>query len=313
VTAVTVALVRDRYTPAVTESPKGESMSTKHVDLSAGRIRYSDTGEGPPIVFVHGLLNNSLLWREVIGDLEGDFRCIAPDWPLGSHSIPLNEGAAADPPALAALIGEFLEALDLTDVTLVGNDTGGALCTIYVATNPERVGRLVLTPCDAFDNFLPSMFRPLQVLSRVPPLLTAFIQPLRFRPLQRLPLAFGWLSKRPLPADVSKAFVHPYFSRREIRRDTARVLRGISPTHTEEAAKKLGAFDRPVLIAWAPEDRFFPLDHAKRLAELFPDARLEEIEDSYTYTPIDQPQRTAALIREHVSAGRGAAAAAGRA
>ena len=288
-------------------------MSTKHVDLSAGRIRYSDTGEGPPIVFVHGLLNNGLLWREVIRDLDSDFRCIAPDWPLGSHSIPLNEGAAADPAALAGLIGEFLEALDLTDVTLVGNDTGGALCSIYVATNPERVGRLVLTPCDAFDNFLPAMFKPLEILANVPFLLTAFVQPLRLRALQRLPLAFGWLSKRPLPPDVSKAFVHPFFSRREIRRDTARVLRGISPKYTEEAAKKLGAFDRPVLIAWAPEDRFFPFEHAEKLASIFPDARIERIEDSYTYTPMDQPQRTAALIREHVSAGRTAAPAAGRA
>ncbi len=287
--------------------------SIREVDLSAGPIRYRDGGEGPPIVFVHGLLVNGELWRKVTPLLEDRFRCIVPDWPLGSHTLPMRESADVSPRGVARLIGEFLEALDLRDVTLVANDTGGALCQLLVTERPERVGRLVLTPCDAFDNFLPSMFKPLEVLANVPFLLTAFVQPLRVRALQRLPIAFGWLSKRPLPPDVSKAFVHPFFSRREIRRDTARVLRGISPKHTEEAAKKLGAFNRPVLIAWAPEDRFFPFEHAERLAALFPDARIERIEDSYTYTPIDQPQRTAALIREHVSAGRGAAAPAGRA
>ena len=288
-------------------------MSTKHVDLSAGRIRYDDTGSGPPIVFVHGLLNNGLLWRDVIARLDGEARCIAPDWPLGSHSIPMDRGADLSPSGMAGLIAEFLEQLDLDDVTLVGNDTGGALCQIVVTTSPERVGRLVLTPCDSFDNFLPPMFRPLQILSRVQPALTGFVQPLRLRPLRRLPIAFGWLSKRPIPADVSDAFVRPFFSRREIRRDTARALRAIAPSYTEEAARKLSSFDRPTLIAWAPEDRFFPMEHAHRLAEILPDARVVEIPDSYTYTPFDQTERTAELIREHVTAGAGVAPAAGRA
>jgi pimeloyl-ACP methyl ester carboxylesterase len=286
-------------------------MSERHVDLPAGRIKYSDTGEGPPIVFVHGLLNNGRLWEKVTPALERDFRCIVPDWPLGSHVIPMDAATDLSPPGLARIIADFLEALDLDDVTLVGNDTGGALSQIVVTTHPERVGRLVLTPCDCFDNFLPSMFAPLQYGSRVPPLLTAFVQPLRLRPLRRLPIAFGWLSKRPLPADVSDEFVRPFFARREIRRDTVRVLRGVDSRHTEEAAEKLGSFDRPVLIAWAPEDRFFPLEHAHRLASLFPDARVTEIDDSYTYVSIDQPERTAELIREHAGAGRRAPAAQG--
>jgi pimeloyl-ACP methyl ester carboxylesterase len=285
-------------------------MSTKHVDLSAGRIKYSDTGEGPPIVFVHGLFNDGRLWSEVIPALEGSFRCIAPDWPLGSHTIPMNPDADLSPPGVARLIGELLEALDLDGVTLVANDTGGALTQILLAGNPARVGRVVLTPCDCFDNFLPPMFRPLSLLAKVPPLLTALLQPLRLRPLRRLPNAFGWLSKRPLPKDVSDGFVRPFFSRREIRRDTAKLLAGIDSRHTQEAAERLGSFDRPVLIAWAPEDRFFPLEHAKRLAGILPDARVVEIADSWTYVPVDQPERTAELIREHAGAGASAPSAA---
>jgi pimeloyl-ACP methyl ester carboxylesterase len=278
-------------------------MSTKYVDLSAGRIRYRDSGEGPPIVFVHGLLVDGRLWRKVTPGLEGEFRCIVPDLPLGAHTIPMKPDADVTPPGLARLVLEFVEALDLRDVTLVGNDTGGALSQIAVAENPERIARLVLTPCDAFDNFLPPMFRGLQILARFQPALTAFVQPLRLRPLRRLPIAFGWLTKRPIDREVEDAWVRAFFTRREVRRDAARILRAIDSRHTQEAAERLRSFDRPALIAWATEDKVFPVEHAHRLADLLPNARVEEIADSYAFVPEDQPERLAELIRAFARAG----------
>jgi pimeloyl-ACP methyl ester carboxylesterase len=266
------------------------------VQIPQGTIRYREQGTGEPLVLVHGLLNNGLLWREVADELAKDFRVISPDWPLGSQELPMKEGTDLSPPGLAAIVAAFLEALDLRDVTLVGNDTGGAICQLVAVNHPERLGRLVLTPCDAYDNFLPPMFRPLQLAARVPGAVWLIAQSLRPRPARRLPLAFGWLSKRPLPRDVSDAFLAPVLHDRRIRREVAAVLRGISPRHTEEAARRFGEFDKPVLLAWAPEDRFFKLRYAERLAEAFPNARLELIEDSYTYVPVDQPQRTAELI-----------------
>jgi pimeloyl-ACP methyl ester carboxylesterase len=279
-------------------------MSTEYVDLSSGRIRYRESGEGPPIVFVHGLLVDGRLWRKVVAGLEDRFRCIAPDLPLGAHTVPMKPDAPVAPPDLAALVLEFIEALDLRDVTLVGNDTGGALSQMAVTQNPERIARLVLTPCDAFDNFLPPMFRPLQYLAKVPPVLTALVQPLRLRPLRRLPIGFGWLTKRPIdPPEVEADWVRAFFKRREVRRDVARILRAIDSRHTQEAAERLRSFDRPVLIAWATEDKVFPLEHAHRLAALLPDARVEEIEDSYSFVPEDQPERLAELIGEFAGTG----------
>jgi pimeloyl-ACP methyl ester carboxylesterase len=266
------------------------------VQIPQGTIRYREEGTGEPIVLVHGLLNNGLLWREVVPELAKDFRVIAPDWPLGSHELPMKEGTDLSPPGLAAIVAAFLEALELRDVTLVGNDTGGAICQLVVVNHPGRVGRLVLTPCDAYDNFLPPMFRPLQLAARVPGAVWLIAQSLRPRPARRLPFAFGWLSKRPLSRDVSDAFLAPALRDRRIRREVAAVLRGIAPRHTEEAARRFGEFDKPVLVAWAPEDRFFKMDYAERLAQAFPHARLELIEDSYTYVPVDQPRRTAELI-----------------
>jgi pimeloyl-ACP methyl ester carboxylesterase len=266
------------------------------VQIPQGTIRYREQGTGEPVVLVHGLLNNGLLWREVADALAKDFRVISPDWPLGSQELPMKEGTDLSPPGLAAIVAAFLEALDLRDVTLVGNDTGGAICQLVAVNHPGRLGRLVLTPCDAYDNFLPPMFRPLQLAARVPGAVWLIAQSLRPRPARRLPFAFGWLSKRPLPREVSDAFLAPALRDRRIRREVAAVLRGISPRHTEQAAQRFGEFDKPVLLAWAPEDRFFKLRYAERLAEAFPNARLELIEDSYTYVPVDQPQRTAELI-----------------
>jgi pimeloyl-ACP methyl ester carboxylesterase len=261
-------------------------------------VRYRELGSGEPIVLVHGLLNNGLLWREVAPALAGEFRVIVPDWPLGSHELSLGPGADLTPPGLARVISDFLAALDLEDVTLVGNDTGGALCQLVVTSAPERVGRLVLTPCDAYDNFLPAMFRPLQMAARLPGATWLIVNSLRSRAARRLPLAFGWLAKRPVPVELTDAFLRPALADPSIRRDLTAVLRGISSKYTLDAAARLREFDKPVLIAWASEDRFFPLEHAERLAATFPQARLERIDDSRTYVSLDQPQRTAELIAD---------------
>jgi len=276
-------------------------MSEQQIELSSGTIRYRDVGHGPTVVFVHGLLVDGSLWRKVVPPLQDQFRCIVPDWPLGSHTIQMKPTADLTPTGVAALIGEFLKALDLTDVTLVANDTGGALTQILIAGGCDRVGRAVLTPCDAFENFLPPPFRPMQYLARIPGGLNLGVQPLRLRILRRLPIAFGWLIKRGVPKEVGDAWLHPYLSDRGIRRDTQRFVRAINKRDTLSAVERLGSFTRPVLIVWASEDRFFPIEHARRLAEILPDARLVEVSDSYSFISEDRPVALVEAITAFVS------------
>jgi pimeloyl-ACP methyl ester carboxylesterase len=264
--------------------------------LSQGTIRYRELGNGAPIVLVHGLLVNSLLWTDVAELLAPDFRVIAPDLPLGSHTQPLKPGADLTPPGQARLIADFLETLDLTDVTLVGNDTGGALCQLVAAHHGERLGRLVLTPCDSYEAFLPPAFAPLKALGYVPGAVWAVGNLMRSRFAQRLPIAYGWLSKKPIDDEVMRSFLTPVWTDVRIRKELASVLRGIDKRYTLEAAQHFGAFEKPVLIAWAPEDRFFKLSNAERLARDFPNARLERIDQSLTFVPVDQPRRLAELI-----------------
>jgi pimeloyl-ACP methyl ester carboxylesterase len=266
------------------------------VKIPQGTVRYRDSGEGPPIVFMHGLLVDGSLWRKVTPLLHDRYRCIVPDLPLGSHPVPLQPGADLSPPGLARIVSQFLEELELDDVTLVANDTGGAIAQITAANHPDRIGRLALTNCDAFENFLPPMFRPLQWSARVPGMLTAVMQGMRLSPMRRLPMAYGRLIKRDFRGAPTREWVTPFLSDPGVRRDTVKVLKGIDPKYTFEAAEKLRSFDRPAMLAWAIEDRFFKLSFAERLAETIPGARLERIEDSYTFVPEDQPERLAELV-----------------
>jgi pimeloyl-ACP methyl ester carboxylesterase len=283
-------------------------LEQRDVRLPQGIVRYRELGSGEPIVLVHGLLVNSLLWGDVGELLAKDFRVIAPDLPLGSHTQPLDPGTDLTPAGLARLIADFLDALELDRVTLVGNDTGGALCQLVAIHHGERLARLVLTPCDAYEAFPPPAFAPLMALGYIPGAVLAIANSMRSRRVQRLPIAYGWLTKKPIDQAVMKSFLRPVLSDRRIRREVAAVLRGVNKRYTLDAAQHFAEFEKPVLIAWAPEDRFFKFQTAERLARDFPNAQLERIEDSLTFVSIDQPQRLAELIAAFVRQPEGTAA-----
>jgi len=273
------------------------------VELSAGTIEYGDTGgPGRVVVMLHGVAMDSSLWRHVVADLHPDYRCITPTLPLGGHRRPMRPDADLSLRGQVRLVAEFMERLGLSDVTLVGNDWGGAQVLISEGLT-ERVGRLVLCACEAFDNYPPGLpGRNLELAGMLPGGLNALVQPLRLRPLRRLPLAFGWMSKRPVPDEIMDAWLRPALTQRAVRRDLLKYVRSV-PKKGEllEWAERQRAFDRPVLVVWAPEDRIMPPEHGRRLAQLFPRGRLVEISDSYTLIPEDQPAALAAQIREFLS------------
>ncbi|MBP2321199.1 pimeloyl-ACP methyl ester carboxylesterase [Kibdelosporangium banguiense] len=276
-----------------------DSLGTaKSVRLSRATIDYRERGEGPPVVFVHGLLVNADLWRNVVPAVaEAGNRCIAPDWPLGGHTTPVP-GADLTPPGVADMIAEFLATLDLTEVTVVANDTGGALVQLLMTRHPDRIARVVLTPSDCFDHFFPPAFAPLPKIAKVPGSMWIMAQLMRVRALHRLPVTFGWLTKRPIPNDFVDSYLSPSRHSPAIRRDLRAFLKTVHKRYTLEAAGRLGGFGKPVLLAWAAEDKVFPIKLAHRLAALLPDASIKEIGDSLTFVPEDRPAELATLILE---------------
>lgn len=274
-------------------------MTTKTLRLPKGPLHYRDEGEGPPVLFVHGLMVNGALWRQVVPDVvAAGFRCVVPELPLGSHPEPRAADADQSPRAVARLLADLLDELDLRDVIVVANDTGGALTQLLMAYHPERLGGVVLTPCDAFEKVFPSLFAALPKLAWVPGAFWGLGQLMRFRAFWRLPVAYGWLTHRPVPDDVVRGYVTPLRRDPAIRRDVAKFLRRINKRDTLAAAREFPRFRKPVLLAWAPEDRVFPLSLAQRLADALPDARIVEIEDSLTFVSEDQPAALAKHIIE---------------
>jgi pimeloyl-ACP methyl ester carboxylesterase len=270
--------------------------SQAEVRLPQGTIRYRDTGSGEPIVFVHGALVDGTLWRKVTPLLEAEFRCLVPDLPLGSHRVAMREDADLSPPGLARLVADLLTELDLERATVVGNDTGGAICQLVATRHPERLARLVLTPCDAYESFPPLAFKYLPITARIPGGVTLLTQSMRIGAIRRLPIAYGGLAKRPVPPQVIERWIEPLLHDPKVRRDARKVLRGMSSRHTLEAAERLRSFELPTLIAWSTEDRFFKLRDGERLAAAIPDCRLVEIQDAFTFVSEDQPERLAEAI-----------------
>lgn len=266
----------------------------RELELPAGTIRYREAGEGPPIVFVHGFLVDGRLWDGVVEGLSDRFRCIAPDLPFGAHRLPLSPAADLSPYGVAALISSLLDALDLNDVTIVGNDSGGAMSQVFVTRHPERVGRLVLTNCDTHENFPPGPFKALPPLVGLPGAMLAISAPLRVPALARA--AFRPFTRDPLPPELIASWVEPSLGDAAIRRDTQKFLAGMHKRYTLEAAEKLRAAELPLLLIWGTGDRVFRVEHAERLQGESPEADLVRIEGARTFLPLDEPRRVAEQI-----------------
>jgi len=280
------------------------------VELPSGPIDYrvfgpdgSDGADVPVAVCVHGFLVNGTLWDRVAERLaEAGVRTIVPDWPLGAHRTPVPADRELTPASVARAVLELLDELDLTNVVLVGNDTGGGLCQLALAGERDRIGALVLTNCDAFDVFPPKFFVPLFMATRFRFAVWTIGQTTRLRWLRHSPLAFGPLLRRPRPAAVTHAWMQPLLQDSAIRRDITRFARALKRDELTDSAAWLRDFDRPTRIVWGTRDRHFRLGLAQRLVDVLPRAELIEVPDATTFVPIDRPDAVADAILGAISA-----------
>lgn len=273
----------------------------KLATVSAGPVAYRETGDGPPVVFLHGVGANGDLWRDVAPPLGARYRCICPDFPLGSHAHPLRRDADLSLPGLARIAADFIEELSLDDVTIVANDTGGAVAQALVGRHPERIGRLVLTSCDAFEKFPPTPQKYLLLTARSKALMWLVTWTVQFTFFQRLPTAYGYATGEALDPSIMRSYTWHMHHNAGVRRDLRRMLAAVDTRFMFEASEGLQAFDKPALVIWGEDDRLFPREHGERLAELLPQGSFELIPGSRTFVPEMQPAALASRILEFLA------------
>jgi pimeloyl-ACP methyl ester carboxylesterase len=266
------------------------------IDISAGTIHYEATGpeNGRPVVFVHGYLMGGELWRPVSERLASlGLRCIAPTWPLGAHPQPLRRGADRTIFGVAGIVAEVLAALDLEDVVLVGNDTGGVVTQLVAVHHPERLGALVLTSCDAFEHFPPPILKPVILAAKSKALFRIAIQTMRAPAARKR--AFDGLAYHNID-DLTEIWVRPALSDRAVAEDLRQLTLSLRTEVTTGVAARLPEFDKPALIAWSADDTFFDVADGERLAATMPNAHLEVIDGARTFSMVDRPDRLADLL-----------------
>lgn len=272
-------------------------MSTRPLALSSGTIDLFDSGgDGPPIVFGHGVVMNHTQWTGVVEHLAPDYRCVVPVLPLGGHRHPMNEGADLTMRGIALLLAEAIEVLELPPVVLVANDWGGPQIT--AVERPDLISGLVLTSEEAFDNYppgLPGKFAAL--LCRLPGGLAIAGRSLRIPGFQRLPMTFGRMTVRPIPKEIIREWTEGLISESGVRRDVQQYVATTPAGCLTDAANRLRSFDKPSLVIWPTDDRTMPRAHGKQLADLLPHGRLVEVDDCSVLMPLDQPIRLADEIR----------------
>jgi pimeloyl-ACP methyl ester carboxylesterase len=261
--------------------------------LKQATIEYEQFGPQdsahPPVLFVHGILVDGRLWRGVAENLgRRGFRCIVPTWPLGSHTIPVNEATALSLPGVAEIINDAIVALDLSDVTLVGSDTGGGICQLVVDAHPDRIGRLVLTNCDAFDKCPPFPFDIVFGLLRGPVSIKALFGLMRLQALRHSALGFGMLTNQPDP-HLTAAWLQPCLEDSRICRDLAALLRQVATADLTDVATRLPRFSKPATLVWGQRDRLFTPGLGHRLAGVFSNGKLIEVPDAKTFVSLDNP------------------------
>jgi pimeloyl-ACP methyl ester carboxylesterase len=269
-------------------------------DLPQGSLSYRVAGppssSRPPVVFLHGLLVDLRLWEPVADRLAAEgIRSYAPTLPLGAHQRALNPDADLSPSGIAGLVGDFIAGLGLDNVTIVGNDTGGAICQLMLGGDTSRIGAAVLTNCDAFGTFPPRALAPLFFVGRHPAIVACLVPGLRSAKLRTGRLGFGPLTSAPLDAGLTRGWIEP-LADKAIRRDLATFTRGVRPGVLLDAASRFGQFTGPVRILWGDDDAYFGADLGRQLSEAFPHASLATVAGGRTFLPLEHPDEVAAEI-----------------
>jgi pimeloyl-ACP methyl ester carboxylesterase len=273
------------------------------VVVPSGRIGYAEAGEGPVALFVHGVLLNGHLWRHQLDELSDVRRCIAPDL-LAHGDTEISPEQDVSVSANATMLREFLDALGVEQVDLVGNDSGGGICQIFAAQNPGRIRSLTLTDCDTHDNWPPEPFKPFLEMAAGGGLRGALTAMLADKNVYRSAGALGPAYQHPerVTDETIDAFLKPLLRSDQRLHDLERFLAAFDCKHTVAVEGRLRKLTAPTLIVWGTDDIYFDVKWSHWLADTIPGTRKRvELEGARVFFPEERSGEFNQLLREHWS------------
>lgn len=277
------------------------AMTKRSVETPSGRISYTEAGSGPVALFVHGVLLNSHLWRHQLAQLSDLRRCIAVDL-LAHGDTQIGPEQDVSVTANATMLREFLDALQIDQVDLVGNDSGGGIVQIFAALNPSRVRSMTLTNCDAHDNWPPAAFKPFLETAAAGGLRGALDAMLADKNIYRSPQALGPAYEHPenVTDETISTYLHPLTSTEQRTRDFQRFLAAFDCKHTVAVEAQLRKLKAPTLIVWGTDDVYFDVQWARWLAETIPGTRRRiELQGARIFFPEERPAEFNQEVRAH--------------
>jgi pimeloyl-ACP methyl ester carboxylesterase len=273
----------------------------RSVETASGRISYTEQGTGPVALFVHGVLLNGYLWRHQLADLSEIRRCIAVDL-LAHGDTEIAPDQDVSVTANAKMLEEFLDALNIGPVDLVGNDSGGGIAQIFAALYPERVRSLTLTDCDTHDNWPPEAFKPFLAMAAAGGLRATLEAMLSDKSVYRSSQALGPAYEHPerLSDDSIEKYLRPLVRTAQRTRDLQRFLEAFDNRHTLAIEARLKTFEAPTLIVWGTDDVYFDAKWSHWLADNIPGTRRRiEFKGARIFFPEERPEEFNKELRAH--------------
>jgi pimeloyl-ACP methyl ester carboxylesterase len=274
----------------------------RKIHTPSGSINYVEQGTGPVALFVHGVLLNGYLWRHQLEELKTLRRCIAVDL-LAHGDTQISATQDVSVTANAHMLAEFLDALKIEQVDLVGNDSGGGVCQIFAALYPMRIRSLVLTNCDAHDNWPPEAFKPfvgMVAAGGLPQTLSAMLAD---KSVYRSALGPAYERPEAVSDDTIETYLKPHLRSPRRTADLARFVNAFDCRHTLDIEKPLKELQAPTLIAWGTDDIYFDLKWSHWLEETIPGTRKRmEFNGARIFFPEERAREFNDAVRAHWTA-----------
>jgi pimeloyl-ACP methyl ester carboxylesterase len=279
----------------------GDIAYVDHGPADAGAAADADA-DAPVALFVHGVLVNADLWRNVIWDVADVRRCIAPDLPAhGASPAPAGTGSTdvLSLEGLAGMLDALCAHLGLDQVDVVANDTGGAVAQVFAARHPERIRTLTLTDCDVHDNFPPEVFKPFVAMAETGefgPLVSALAAD---GAAARSEAGFGMGHAAPdrLSDDLLASYLAPFAA--DQGKGLERFLISSSAAELIAVEPLLATLHAPTQIAWGTADLFFGTEWAERLRSMIPGVeRVTLVPDAMLFWPDERAADLVVLLRD---------------